>query len=83
MSDETVLTITLTLTPGPQGYKLNVGTNPADIYPDVVIEACRRAAAFFERRIQAIETTNAIQQGQQNARQFARIVGSDGRGLIT
>lgn len=57
-----VITITLTLTPSLQGYHLHVATDPVNAYPESVVEACRRAASFYEQQATAHATAGATVQ---------------------
>ena len=65
------IVITLTLFPSPQGYAMQIGHDPS-IFADQIIDACQRAARFYERiaLMQAIE-----QRGQTLKQQAPRIVG--------
>lgn len=57
--------IIITLSPTPSGYRLNVGGNRPDLFPETIIEACYRAAAFYERMLLA---STIIQQGEEIAK---------------
>lgn len=54
--------IVITLTPTPSGYRLNVGGNRPDLFPETIIEACHRAASFYERMLLA---STVIQQSEE------------------
>ena len=66
--------ITLRLKPTPQGLALNVEHDPR-IFSDTVIDACRRAAAFYERRAIVAEFAQAMQQTAKLQREIGLIKG--------
>lgn len=68
------LVITLTLTPTAQGYVMGIQHDP-QIFADQVIDACTRAARYYER-IAIVQQMQALQQqGRMTEEQLRRIQG--------
>ena len=79
-----IIRIVLTLTPTARGYKMLTSPQPADVFPDTIIDACLRAARYFQRKQQAGETLQLFAQVQQNAevtRATRGLMGPGGRPL--
>lgn len=70
--------IVLTLHPSPNGYALQID-HGQDVFADVIIDACLRAARHYERQtmVQAIQSADAktAQARSQMQRIQGRIVG--------
>jgi hypothetical protein len=68
------IVITLTLFPSPQGYAMQVHHDPK-VFADQIIDACQRAARFYER-IALLQEMQAMDAKAQQARaQMQRIQG--------
>lgn len=71
------IVITLTLFPTPHGYAIQVGHDPS-IFEDQIIDACHRAARFYERVAMLREMQAMEAKAQQARAQMQRIQGRIG-----